>query len=92
MRSAHSYVKNVTYIFNILKTVKDSPSLYLASLDIELLYTCMNISFDMAIKVILEIFAGHPRLVLLDNKYRLTASFLGDTGYARSGSLCRPRA
>ena len=37
------------------------PTSYLASLDIESLYT--NISFDMEIEVFLKIFAGHPRLI-----------------------------
>ena len=37
------------------------PTSYLASLDIESLYT--NISFDMAIEVFLKIFAEHPRLI-----------------------------
>ena len=62
MRQVHSYCKNATHVVNILENIKVPLTLYLASLDIELLYT--NISFDMVIEVFLKIFAKHPRLVL----------------------------
>ena len=63
MKQVDSYVKNATHIINILKTTRVPHTSYLASLDIESLYT--NISFDMAIEVLLKIFAKHPRLVLI---------------------------
>ena len=62
MRQVRSYCKNATHVVNILKNIKVLPTSYLASLDIQSLYA--NISFDMAIKVFLKIFAKHPRLVL----------------------------
>ena len=62
MKQTRSYCKNATHIVNILKTTKITPTSFLASLDIESLYT--NISFDMAIQVMLKIFSKHPRLVL----------------------------
>ena len=62
MKRVCSYCKNATHIVCILKNVKVPPTSYLATVDIEWLYT--NISFDMAIEVCLTIFVGHPRLVL----------------------------
>ena len=62
MKRVRSYCKNATHIVRILEIVQVPPTSYLATLDIESLYT--NISFDMAIEVFLKIFAGHPRLVL----------------------------
>ena len=62
MKQARSYCKNATHVVNILKTTRIPPTSFLASLDIESLYT--NISFDMAIEVLLKIFSKHPRLVL----------------------------
>ena len=62
MKRVCSYCKNAMHVVNILKYIRVPPTSYLASLDIELLYT--NISFDMAIEVFLKIFSNHPRLVL----------------------------
>ena len=62
MRNTRSYCKNATHIINLLRRTSVPPHSYLASLDIESLYT--NISFDMAIKVLLKIFAQHEKLVL----------------------------
>ena len=62
MKRVRSYCKNATHVVNILKNIRVPPTSYLASLDIESLYT--NISFDMAIDVFLKIFANHCRLVL----------------------------
>ena len=62
MKRTRSYCKNATHILNILNTTKIPPTSFLASLDIESLYT--NISFDMAIEVMLKFFSKHPRLVL----------------------------
>ena len=62
MKQVRSYCKNATHVVNILKTIRIPPTSFLASLDVESLYT--NISFDMAIEVLLKIFAKHPRLVL----------------------------
>ena len=52
LQQVHSYCKNATHIVNILKNSQVPPTLYLASLDVESLYT--NISFDMAIESILD--------------------------------------
>ena len=62
MKQVHSYCTNATHVVNILKYIELPPTSYLASLDIESLYT--SISFDMAIEVFLKIFSNHPRLVL----------------------------
>ena len=62
MRRVRSYCKNATHVVRILENTQVPPTSYLASLDIESLYT--NISFNMAIEVILKIFAGHPKLIL----------------------------
>ena len=58
MKQIRSYCKNATHVVHILKNMKVPPTSYLASLDIESLYT--NISFDMAIEVFLKIFLGTP--------------------------------
>ena len=63
MRRARSYCKNPMHVVQILKDVRVPPVSYLASLDIESLYT--NISFDMAIKIFLKIFSGHPRKIFI---------------------------
>ena len=61
MKRTSSYCKNASHIVHILKHVQVPPNSYLASLDIESLYT--NISFDMAIEVFLKTFPGHPRKI-----------------------------
>ena len=62
MRNTRSYCKNATHIVKLLQHKHVPATSYLASLDIESLYT--NISFEMAIGTFLKIFASHPKLVL----------------------------
>ena len=62
MKKVSSYCRNSTHLVRVLQKLEVPANSYLASLDIESLYT--NIGFDMAIEVLLKIFSGHPRLVL----------------------------
>ena len=61
MKRVRSYCKNASHV-NILENIRVPPTSYLSSLDIESLYT--KITFDIAIDVLLKIFADQPRLVL----------------------------
>ena len=62
MKRVRSYCMNSTHIVNMLKYIRVPPTSYLASVDIDSLYT--NISFDMAIEVLLKIFGNYPGIKL----------------------------
>ena len=69
MKCVRSECKNPEHFVNTLKNTRVPPTSYLASLDTELLFT--NISFDMAINVILNIFKIHPRLSIVPGSYKV---------------------
>ena len=61
MKQISSYCKNSFEIVNLIRETKFLMT-YLATLDVEFLYT--NISFEMAISTFIGLFKNNPRLVL----------------------------